>query len=145
MALTSKPRKFSGTFGAMKIRIEIEIKIASFRQDCRKDQDCLLLGNLLKELIGTVSGDNLHHWYYYYCYCFFCPPTRYRTWVGPTNRISSITCCRYVVQFHNRTSTMLYRIHQIGSTTTTICVANTCTYQCLHGWQSRLTCLHRQE
>ena len=37
----------------MKIKIEIEIKIASFRQDCRKDQDCLLLGNLLKELIGT--------------------------------------------------------------------------------------------
>ena len=35
-------------FVAMKIKIEIEIEIASFCQDCRKYQDCLLLGNLLK-------------------------------------------------------------------------------------------------
>ena len=48
----------------MKIKIEIEIEIASFRQDCRKDQDCLLLGNLFQEFIGTVSGANFHH-------CFF--------------------------------------------------------------------------
>ena len=54
LAPTSKPRKKSETFGAMKIKIEIEIEIASFRQDCRKNQDCLLLGNLLKQLIGTL-------------------------------------------------------------------------------------------
>ena len=62
LALTSKPRKISETFGATKIKIEIKIEIASFRQDCRKDQDCHLLGNLSKEMIGTVSGGNLHHW-----------------------------------------------------------------------------------
>ena len=61
LAPTSKPRKISETFGAMKINIEIEIEIASFRQDCRKYQDCPLLGNVFKELIGTVSGGILHH------------------------------------------------------------------------------------
>ena len=33
---------------AMKIKIETETGIASFCQDCRKDQDCPSLGNLLK-------------------------------------------------------------------------------------------------
>ena len=42
-------------FGEMKIEIEIEIEIASFRQDCRKDQDCLFLDNIFQELIGIVS------------------------------------------------------------------------------------------
>ena len=48
---TSKQKKTAGDnietaffiLVAMKIKIEIEIEIASFCQDCRKDQDCLLL------------------------------------------------------------------------------------------------------
>ena len=47
LATTSKPLFFFNFVG-MKIKIEIEIEIASFCEDCRKDQDCLLLGNLLQ-------------------------------------------------------------------------------------------------
>ena len=50
----------------MKIKIEIEIEMASSCQDCRKYQDCLFLGNLLKGLIDTFSGRNLHHGCYSY-------------------------------------------------------------------------------
>ena len=57
---TSKPI-FKKKIVATKNKIEIEIEIASFCQDCRKDQDRLLLGNLLKELIGAFYGGNLHH------------------------------------------------------------------------------------
>ena len=42
--------------------IEIEIDIASFRQDSRKYQDCLFSGNRFQELIGTVFGGNPQHW-----------------------------------------------------------------------------------
>ena len=49
----TKTATFFFNFVATKIKIEIEIEISSFCQDCRKDQDCLLLGNILKELIGT--------------------------------------------------------------------------------------------
>ena len=67
---TSKQKKTSGAnikiaifsnLVAVTIKVEIEIEIASFCQDCRKCQDCLSLGNLSKELIGTFSGGNLHH------------------------------------------------------------------------------------
>ena len=37
----------------MNVEIEMEIDIASFRQDSRKYQDCLLSGNLFQDLIGT--------------------------------------------------------------------------------------------
>ena len=41
--------------------IQIEIDIAPFRQDCRKDQDWLFSGILFHELIGTVFGGNPQH------------------------------------------------------------------------------------
>ena len=53
----------------MKIKIEIEIEIGSFWQDClfcqgyRKDQDCLWLGILLNKFIGTFPGGDLHDWF----------------------------------------------------------------------------------
>ena len=57
---TSVKRQNTLKFGALKIKIEIEIEIASFRQDCRKDQDCFFSGNPIRELIGTVFGGNPH-------------------------------------------------------------------------------------
>ena len=100
-------------FVAMKIKIEIEIEIASFCQDCRKDQALLPFVGRSFERIDRhfFSGGSLHHCHAAYKYEFRWNP-RSHSW-----RFFHFIIIRVIVYLMHRRKKMNHHFFPDPSTT----------------------------